>query len=311
MEIQTQKSDEAEKKLNLTYYGGSDLYSDGAVEDRLLEIAKTHSEEQLNEVIAKTKDWSVLYHFSHIRRNIVSWMPIEKDAEVLEVGSGCGAITGALAAMAKKVTCIDLSKKRSLINAYRNNDYDNFEIFVGNFKDIQKELPKQYDYITLIGVFEYGEAYIGGEHPYEDFLKILKKLLKPSGKLIIAIENRWGLKYFAGCREDHFGTFYEGINGYPESSGVKTFVRSELEAMFAKCGFKEWQFYYPYPDYKLPYVIYSDDYLPRPGDLRQNYGNYDRDRIVVFNEDRVFDDVCREGLFPQFSNSYLVELSGE
>ena len=39
--------------------------------------------------------------------------------------------------------------------------------------------------------------------------------------------------------------------------------------------------------------------------------DYDRDRIVVFNEDRVFDDVCREGLFPQFSNSYLVELSGE
>lgn len=311
MEILAEKSAAAEERLNLTYYGGSDLYSDGAVEDRLLEIAKTHSEEQLNEVIAKTKDWSVLYHFSHIRRNIVSWMPIEKEAEVLEVGSGCGAITGALAAMAKKVTCIDLSKKRSLINAYRNSGYDNFEILVGNFKDIQKELKKQYDYITLIGVFEYGEAYMGGERPYEDFLRILKRLLKPSGKLIIAIENRWGLKYFAGCREDHFGTFYEGINGYPESSGVKTFVRSELEAMFAKCGFKEWQFYYPYPDYKLPYVIYSDDYLPRPGELRQNYGNYDRDRIVVFNEDRVFDDVCREGLFPQFSNSYLVELSGE
>lgn len=306
-----EKSSAAEERLNLTYYGGSDIYSDGAIEDKLLEIAKTHSEKELNEVIARTKDWSILYHFSHIRRNIVSWLPITRDETVLEVGSGCGAITGALASKAKKVTCIDLSKKRSLINAYRNSDYDNFEIMVGNFKDIEGKLPEQYDYVTLIGVFEYGEAYIGGETPYEDFLLILKKHLKPEGKLIIAIENRWGLKYFAGCREDHFGTFYEGINGYPESKGVKTFVRRELEDMFVRCGFRDWKFYYPYPDYKLPFVIYSDDYLPHPGDLRQNQGNYDRDRIIAFHEDKVFDDVCREGLFAQFSNSYLVELSGE
>ena len=59
MEIQTEKGVKAEERLNLTYYGGSDIYSDGAVEDRLLEIAKTHSEAQLNEVIAKTKDWSI------------------------------------------------------------------------------------------------------------------------------------------------------------------------------------------------------------------------------------------------------------
>lgn len=306
-----EKSSAVEQRLNLTYYGGSDIYSDGAIEDRLLEIAKTHSEEELNEVIARTKDWSILYHFSHIRRNIVSWLPVSKEENVLEVGSGCGAITGALAAKAKKVTCIDLSRRRSLINAYRNSDYDNFEILVGNFKDIEKELTETYAYITLIGVFEYGEAYIGGRTPYEDFLLTLKKHLKPGGRLVIAIENRWGLKYFAGCREDHFGTFYEGINRYPDSTGVKTFTKDELEAMFTKCGFSKWKFYYPYPDYKLPYVIYSDDYLPKPGELRSNQGNYDRDRIVAFNEDTVFDDVCRQELFPEFSNSYLVELVGE
>lgn len=302
------KSNAVEERLNLTYYAGTDVYSDGDIEDKLLEIAKTHSEKELNEVIAETKDWGILYHFSHIRRNIVSWLPITKEDTVLEVGSGCGAITGALARSAGKVTCIDLSKRRSLINAYRNDMYDNFEIMVGNFKDIEGKLAETYDYITLIGVFEYGEAYIGGDTPYEDFLMTLKKHLKPGGQLIIAIENRWGLKYFAGCREDHFGTLYEGINGYPDSKGVKTFVRSELEKMFKACGFSDWEFYYPYPDYKLPFVIYSDEYLPKPGELRRNEGNYDRNRVVSFDEDKVFDDICREGLFPQFSNSYLVKL---
>ena len=113
---------------------------------------------------------------------------------MLEIGSGCGAITGTLADKAKKVTCIELSKKRSLINAYRNKDKDNIEILVGNFEDIEKDIVEKYDYITLIGVFEYGEAYISSEKPYENFLKIISKHLKENGKIIIAIENKLGSK---------------------------------------------------------------------------------------------------------------------
>lgn len=75
------------------------------------------------------------------------------------------------------------------------------------FKDIEPELPSDYDFICLIGVFEYGQSYIGGDTPYEDFLKLLLPHLKPDGRIVIAIENKYGLKYFAGCKEDHLGTF--------------------------------------------------------------------------------------------------------
>ncbi|HAF26402.1 MAG TPA: SAM-dependent methyltransferase [Lachnospiraceae bacterium] len=303
------KSEKAEKKLNLKYYGGEDLYSDGEIEDKFLDIAKNHTEEELNRVIASEKDWGILYHFSPIRRNIISWFPMKEDAKVLEIGSGCGAITGALCESAKSVTCVDLSKKRSLINAYRNDQYDNFEILVGNFKDIEPNLKEEeYDYITLIGVFEYGEAYIGGDTPYKDFLNIIKKHLKKDGELIIAIENRFGFKYFAGCREDHIGTFFEGLNGYPASDGVKTFDKDELTKLFEECGFDDVDFYYPYPDYKLPMVIYSDDFLPKEGELRKNHVNYDRDRLGLFNDDKVLDDIIRQNMFPAFSNSFLTIL---
>lgn len=67
------------------------------------------------------------------------------------------------------------------------------------------------NYITLIGVFEYGEAYIQSETPYVDFLKIIATHLKPDGKIVLAIENRLGLKYWAGCTENHFGTLFEGL----------------------------------------------------------------------------------------------------
>ena len=87
---------------------------------------------------------------------------------------------------------------RSTINAYRNRNYDNIKIMVGNFQDIEKNLEEKFDYITLIGVFEYSEGYIGTKEPYVEMLRRISRHLKPGGKIIIATENRLGLKYWAG-----------------------------------------------------------------------------------------------------------------
>ena len=38
--------------LDYEYYPGKDLYSDGPVEEELLEVAKNYREEELNQVIA-------------------------------------------------------------------------------------------------------------------------------------------------------------------------------------------------------------------------------------------------------------------
>lgn len=196
--------------LDDTLYPGKDLYTDGAIEDEMLEIARNYREEEWNQVIAERASWPILYHFSHIRENILSWLPFTGEENVLEIGSGCGAVTGALCKKAKQVTCIELSKKRSHINAWRHRNCDNLKILMGNFQDVEKTLTEKYDYITLIGVFEYGEAYIQSDTPYVDFLKIISKHLKPDGKIVLAIENRLGLKYWAGCTEDHFGTLLKG-----------------------------------------------------------------------------------------------------
>ncbi|MBD5542587.1 MAG: class I SAM-dependent methyltransferase [Lachnospiraceae bacterium] len=292
--------------LNYEWYSGRDVYCDGPIEDTMLEIAVGHREDEFNEIIAESNSWEILYHFSHIRQNIVSWLPISDLDDVLEIGAGCGAITGALADLAGSVTCIELSKKRSLINANRNRDRDNIEIMVGNFIDVEPNLPKQYDYITLIGVLEYAPSYISGEKPFETFLKKITKHLKPNGKIVIAIENQMGLKYWAGCMEDHVGILYEGIKGYRETEGVQTFSRSGLQKLLGNCGFDKYVFYYPYPDYKFPLSIYSDNYLPKVGELTNNINNFDRERIVLFDEGQAFDNIIRNGLFPEYSNSFLV-----
>lgn len=292
--------------LDLSCYPGEDLYCDGAVEDELLDIVKNYASVEYPKLMEERASWPILYHLSPLRENIVDWMPIHKDAKVLEVGSGCGAITGALARKGGSVTCVDLSKKRSMINAYRHSECDNVTIHVGNFKDIEPTLPCDYDYICLIGVFEYGQGYMGCDKPYEEFLKILMKHLKKDGRLVIAIENKYGLKYFAGCKEDHLGTYFSGIANYTEGGGVRTFTRKGLEKIFASCGVKNYSFYYPYPDYKFMTTIYSDAYLPGKGELCNNIRNFDRDRMVLFDETAAFDGIVEDGLFSVFANSYCV-----
>lgn len=294
--------------IDYSYYPGQDLYCDGDVEDEILDIVKNNDKSEFNRIIAERNKWPILYHLSHIRENILSWYPFEGEADVLEIGSGCGAVTGAVAKSAGSVTCIELSEKRSLINAYRNKEYDNITIRLGNFEEVEKHLEEKYDYITLIGVLEYANVYINDKEPYSRFLEIVGRHLKPMGKLLIAIENRMGMKYWAGCREDHVGYFYEGIEGYANTDGAKTFSKTELERLFKKAGFDTFKFYYPYPDYKFPSTIYSDDYLPRIGQLNKNTCNLDTDRMLLFNESLAYDKLIEDGSFPMFSNSFLVEV---
>ena len=295
-------------KLNLAHYPGEDYYCDGDVEDELLDITRNYATVEYQRIIEERKSWPILYHLSPQRENIVEWLPITKDMKVLEVGSGCGAITGALARKAGEVTCIDLSRKRSRINAYRHMDADNVTIHVGNFQDIEPDLPCDYDYICLIGVFEYAQAYIQSETPYEDFLNIIKRHVKRQGHIAIAIENKFGLKYWAGCKEDHLGTWFSGLENYPDGGVVRTFTADGLRETAKKCGFRHVQMYYPYPDYKFMTSLYSDDRLPQVGELSTNLRNFDRDRLLLFDEKKVFDTIIQEKQFPLFSNSYMMLL---
>ncbi len=63
---------------------------------------------------------SVISFFTCQTKYIGVVILFKKDASVLEIGAGCGAISGVLCRNAKHVTSVDLSKRRSLINANRN-----------------------------------------------------------------------------------------------------------------------------------------------------------------------------------------------
>lgn len=290
--------------LNLEAYKGTDLYSDGDVENIIFNIVKNNQD--YRKYANSNYYYPIMYHLSPERENILNWYPFNATDTVLEIGAGCGAITGLLCQRAKWVTAIELSKKRAEINYARHHLYDNLEINVGNFNDM--DISLQYDYIILNGVFEYAISFTDSPTPYTTFLKKIVKLLSNRGKILIAIENRLGLKYFAGAFEDHTNEYYVGLKNYPLNETVRTFSKSEIEQIFQSCNINEWKFYYPYPDYKFPTEIFTDENINSENYGKQ-YRNYQEDRLEIFNENEMIKSFKAENIMDVFSNSFLIELS--
>jgi SAM-dependent methyltransferase len=288
--------------LNLQYYVGNDAYSDGDIENELLTIVKNNSD--LTQILAQETRWPILCHFSPQRRNLLEWYDFKPGAAVLEIGAGCGALTGLLCEKSDKVVAVELSKKRAEITAYRHREKNNLEIIVGNLNNIK--LQQQFDYITLIGVLEYAAAFTATAQPQVDFLKAVQQLLKPDGILIVAIENKFGLKYWAGAHEDHTGNLFEGLEGYLQNDRIATFGQDELTQLLTAAGFDGLEYYYPVPDYKLPKQVYSQYQLPSIGQLGGYAPNYDQDRITLFKEYLVYDNIIKNQAFEFFANSFLV-----
>lgn len=147
------------------------------------------------------------------------------------------------------------------------------------------------DTAILIGDFDDTEALI----------MRLKEKLSDRGYFVIACENRMGLSYMAGRRDDTDGEFFSGLEGKSRAHSLK-----EWKRLLLSCGLTDYEFFYPYPDYKLPLCIYSDKFLPKQEELNRNIWNYDTDRAVLFNEEKAFDSIIDEGLFPELSNAFLI-----
>ena len=100
-------------KFNLDYYKDEDLYSEGDVEDKMIQLIAQNNPEDYSKVIYDNFSWSTYYHLTHMRKNILNWYSFDSQASILEIGCGLGAITNMLCERCKSVTAVELSKKRA------------------------------------------------------------------------------------------------------------------------------------------------------------------------------------------------------
>lgn len=261
------------------------------------------SVENVENCLLKEHSWEILYHLSPIRENILEWYPFDPNAELLEIGAECGALTGLFCRKVRRVVAVETSERDAIVNRERNKKYDNLTVINDNF--CRMTIEEKFDYVTIIGTFGCAGRYDDSNDPYMEMLKKARKCLKPGGKLFLAVENRYGLKYFAGAKEDYTGRCFDGLENYVAAGDVRTFSHKTLDKMLLEAGFSKNEFYYPTPDDKLPSEIYSDKSLPSFGSLRYPCVAYDRDRYELLDERLVFDSICQDEMFEDFANSFL------
>ncbi len=276
-------------------------YSDGSIEQEILQAVSEGKEIDWYD----DKRWPILCYFSPLRSNIFNWYPFKDGASVLEIGAGCGSLTGYLCERVSHVTAVDKSLIRSEINLKRHANIENLEIVVDDFATMT--LTEKYDYVVVIGVLEYAAWTFPGEDPADAFLRKAASFLKEDGRLLVAIENRLGHKYLSGAREDHTGHFFSGINNYTGES-VRTFSRSELTAKIEGAGLHVSRFFYPYPDYKFPEEIFTDASVNERYPISTDY-RLDTAHVSIFSVKDFYQGLMGDGLAGNFANSFLVEIT--
>ena len=80
------------------------------------------------------------------------------------------------------------------------------------------------------------------------------------------------------------------------------------EEILRDAGLKYYKFYYPYPDYKFPSEILTEESI---GYIGRHYINVYDKRCNLFDEEAVYETLKKEKIAALFSNSFLVEASLE
>ena len=290
-------------------------YSDGeAAERNLLAAIKNTRDVSLEsvELMQKVKDMPSYNHLGIGRSVVLRCLDLPAESRVVELGAGCGAITRYLGETFARVEAIEASPIRAQIARERCRDLENVSVLCKNLR--YESFAPEYDIAVIVGVLEYAPVFIYPNEAPRDaclrFLKLARSALDGDGYLVLAIENRIGLDYWAGAPENHTGRPYDGIHEYPNAASPITFTRTELQDLLTDAGFSRTNFYFCFPDYH-----YTRTILNSTGDEKElflhNWVDYplyahSNPRKPTFNRPLAAKALGESGMLREFANAFLV-----
>lgn len=223
--------------------------------------------------VAKEKGWKA--SLSRVEKERADWIegagrfPISVLASpkgrVLDAGCGWGGLSFWLAKEFSYVYALD-----SQLDGLLFIDIRSAQDGVINISPVQANLLSLpfpgafFDLVLLNGVLEWVGTF-STEHPatklQEMALCEIARVLRPNGVLYIAIENRFGLQYFMGYKEEHTGLRFISLlprrlaNGYHKYRIGKefralTYSHRGLTRILKKCGFSNTKRFFVFPSYR-------------------------------------------------------------
>ena len=221
---------------------------------------------QFNEYNAN--EFKIINDLSEMRRNIISWYPFSKEDTVLQLNANCEQITEELRRKVKNVVTTEL-----------NSD----------------KITGKYDYIIIIGIEDFQEN-------LENILRNIKSNLNENGKILIALDNKYGVNNICKIKDVHSSI----------KSKITTNRYSLKQAIYEieNAGFKSKKIYYPLTDYKFTNVLFTDKQQISGNDISRNIVYNNEKNIKFFEQNDLFKELLEEKnpLFKELVNSYFIEI---
>lgn len=218
------------------------------------------------------------------RANLIEWLPFREGESVVIHSSAPSAIIDML--RAKKVQLQVLSElhvEKLALNPGKGS----------------------LDCVLLLGM-EVNARILAGLH----------RKLKPQGRLVVLLHNKYGVSYLAGkpaYRDQYFAAMEGKADAHkerPEKAPVLEttafYSFKGVEQLFEEAGIGNYSRYYLDPDGAFSTNIYSDAYLPKAGDCNKRPYNFTYDRLETFDELLVSNQMAQDGMYPYFANDYLL-----
>jgi ubiquinone/menaquinone biosynthesis C-methylase UbiE len=205
------------------------------------------------------------------RTLFLSILEIKSGENILDVGAGWGNVSAVIAKNFPSTTVYAVDKTlERLLFADQIKKQENLR----NMRVVQCDITNPpfesgfFDHVIMIGVLEWLGASVQGMSPETAQnlgLRMIHRVMKPGGLLLIGIENRVGYRYFLG-HADHTGMAFTSLmprqiaDIYLRVRGrgsyrTYTYTKRGYEKLLRKAGFVDVVTYAAMPDYRFPNVI--------------------------------------------------------
>jgi GT2 family glycosyltransferase/SAM-dependent methyltransferase len=256
-------------------------------------------------------DWASRFHLSSSRANLLRPFNECLAGDVLEVGAACGALTRYLGENSRSVLALESNARHAAIARSRTRDLPNVAVINDAFNSF--EPTRQFDVVILIDVLDHAHQFIAGADSVVRILKRARSLLKPTGTVIIAIENGLGLKHLAGVSEGQHRRPVQGVKTRCNDIEPSALGRRALAEMLYKTGFGTIEFLAPFPDHTFPVSIVTQKGFEHPDfdAAALAWQNTHRDLHVptTFSLELAWPQIIENELGLDLANSFLISAS--
>lgn len=262
-----------------------------------------YRQNDFDNILSKDERLEAASYLSELPNGLLGWYPFQADSTILQIGSLFGAFTEMLSSRCKRITVVENDSYRARMTKIRLEKLDNLEVVNKSIFEYGRECRSRFDYVIF--VVDENIDVIPDKETYFEIIQVIRSILHAEGKLLMALPNRFGAKYFCGEPDPNTKLRFDGMTD--NESGLYRFSRTDLLEFINSSGFCYSKIYYPMPDHWRTRLIYTENY--RPGvDMREKldiYVDYKAERIL--DEPILVDHLLKNDEMPFFSNSFLIE----